>query len=59
MYEKLSRYVFFGGIVSVFLSLFIWFVVGYPKLAIFVGLWPPTMFAFSTCARHMHKDKQG
>ena len=57
MYEQLSKFSFLGGIVSIFISLALWFGMGDKGAAVFVGLWAPTMFAFSTCARNMHKDK--
>lgn len=65
MYETLSKFSFVGGIISVFISLAIWFMAGDDgyvhdtrQWALFVGLWAPTMFAFSTCARHMGKDRK-
>lgn len=65
MFESISKISFVGGIVSVFISLGIWFMAGEDelsknsgeRLAIFVGLWAPTMFALSTCLRHMGRDR--
>ncbi|QMU56461.1 MAG: hypothetical protein GKS04_04850 [Candidatus Mycalebacterium zealandia] len=67
-YMFLSKLFFFGGIVSIVLSLSAWFFQGgmsgeievrasAERLGIFVGLWAPTMLALSTCLRHMGRDK--
>lgn len=64
----MSKLFFFGGLLSIVLSLGAWFVRGgmseeiavraaAERLGIFVGLWAPTMLALSTCLRHMGRDK--
>ncbi len=68
VYSFLSKLLFFGGLVSILLSLGAWYTQGgmsadmevrvaAERLGIFIGLWAPTMLALSTCLRHMDKDR--
>ncbi len=67
IYGFLSKLFFFGGLVSVCISLGAWYMQGgmsdnleirasAERLGIFIGLWAPTMLALSTCLRHMGRD---